>query len=59
MAEAVLETMRLSRRFGALLVGVSDTFGKVLLPGFSSTIVYAVMAAVLVFRPRGLLGLQG
>jgi len=44
---------------GALLVGVSDTFGKVLLPGFSSTIVYAVMAAVLVFRPRGLLGLQG
>ena len=44
---------------GALLVGISDTFGKVLLPGFSSAIVYAVMAAVLVFRPRGLLGLQG
>jgi branched-chain amino acid transport system permease protein len=44
---------------GALLVGISDTFGKVLLPGFSSAVVYAVMAAVLVFRPRGLLGLQG
>jgi branched-chain amino acid transport system permease protein len=41
---------------GALLVGLSDTFGKVLLPGFSSAIVYALMAAVLVFRPRGLLG---
>ena len=41
---------------GALLVGLSDTFGKVLLPGFASAVVYAVMAAVLVFRPRGLLG---
>ncbi len=41
---------------GALLVGLSDVFGKVLLPGFSSAIVYAVMAAVLIFRPRGLLG---
>jgi branched-chain amino acid transport system permease protein len=43
---------------GALLVGLSDTFGKVLLPSFSSAIVYAVMAAVLIFRPRGLLGAQ-
>ncbi|HUJ28854.1 MAG TPA: branched-chain amino acid ABC transporter permease [Myxococcales bacterium] len=41
---------------GALLVGLSDVFGKVLLPGFASAIVYAVMAAVLVLRPRGLLG---
>jgi branched-chain amino acid transport system permease protein len=41
---------------GALLVGIADTFGKVLLPGFSSAIVYAVMAAVLLWRPRGLLG---
>jgi branched-chain amino acid transport system permease protein len=41
---------------GALLVGIADTFGKVLLPGVSSAIVYAVMAAVLLFRPRGLLG---
>lgn len=43
---------------GALLVGLSDTFGKVLLPGFASAGVYAVMAAVLVLRPRGLLGRQ-
>jgi len=42
--------------FGALLVGLADTFGKVLLPGFASAIVYAVMAAVLLWRPRGLLG---
>ena len=41
---------------GALLVGIADTFGKVLLPGVSSAVVYAVMAAVLLFRPRGLLG---
>jgi branched-chain amino acid transport system permease protein len=41
---------------GALLVGLSDTFGKVLLPGFASAIVYAVMAAVLLVRPRGLAG---
>jgi len=41
---------------GALLVGLADTFGKVLLPGFASATVYAVMAAVLLWRPRGLLG---
>ena len=41
---------------GALMVGLADTFGKVLLPSFSSAVVYAVMAAVLLFRPRGLLG---
>jgi branched-chain amino acid transport system permease protein len=42
--------------FGALLVAIADTFGKVLLPGFASAMVYAVMAAVLLWRPRGLLG---
>jgi len=41
---------------GAMLVGIADTFGKVLLPGFASAMVYAVMAAVLLWRPRGLLG---
>jgi branched-chain amino acid transport system permease protein len=41
---------------GALLVGLADTFGKVLLPGISSAIVYAVMAGVLLWRPRGLFG---
>jgi branched-chain amino acid transport system permease protein len=43
---------------GALLVGLADTFGKVLLPGFASAMVYAVMAAVILMKPRGLFGQQ-
>jgi branched-chain amino acid transport system permease protein len=41
---------------GALLVGIADTFGKVLAPGLSSAMPYAVMAAVLLWRPQGLFG---
>jgi branched-chain amino acid transport system permease protein len=41
---------------GAMLVGIADTFGKVLFPSVASAMVYAVMAAVLLWRPRGLLG---
>jgi branched-chain amino acid transport system permease protein len=41
---------------GAILVGIADTFGKVLFPSVASAMVYAVMAAVLLWRPRGLLG---
>ena len=41
---------------GAMLVGIADTFGKVLVPSVASAMVYAVMAAVLLRRPRGLLG---
>ena len=41
---------------GALLVGLADTFGKVLLPDLSSAVIYAVMAGVLLLRPRGLFG---
>lgn len=39
---------------GALLIGLADTFGKVLVPDFASFTVYAVMAAVLVWKPRGM-----
>jgi branched-chain amino acid transport system permease protein len=39
---------------GALLIGLADTFGKVLLPNYASFAVYAVMAAVLLWKPRGL-----
>lgn len=39
---------------GALLIGLADTFGRVLLPEFASLIVYAVMAGVLLWRPKGL-----
>ena len=38
----------------ALLIGVTDTLGKVLLPEYSGMAVYLVMAAVLIWRPRGL-----
>src|SRR5574337_667645 len=38
----------------ALLVGLVDTFGKVLLPQISSMLVYRLMAAVLLWKPEGL-----
>lgn len=38
----------------ALLVGVVDTFGKVLLPGAAGLMVYLLMAAVLLWKPEGL-----
>ena len=38
----------------ALLVGLVDTFGKVLLPSVSGMLVYMLMAAVLVWKPEGL-----
>jgi branched-chain amino acid transport system permease protein len=41
---------------GALLIGLADAFGKVFLPQAASVLVYALMAAVLVMRPGGLLG---
>ena len=39
----------------ALLVGLVDTFGKVLLPQFASMLVYVLMALVLLYKPEGLL----
>jgi branched-chain amino acid transport system permease protein len=41
---------------GAMLIGFADTFGKVLVPEIASIAVYALMAAVLLWRPRGLFG---
>ena len=40
--------------FAALLVGIVDTFGKVLFPQGSGVAVYVLMAAILVWRPEGL-----
>lgn len=40
---------------GALLVGLAETFGSVLIPDFSSFMIYALMALVLLLRPGGLL----
>ena len=40
---------------GALLVGVIDTFGRVLLPpSLASMTIYILMAVVLIWRPQGL-----
>jgi branched-chain amino acid transport system permease protein len=38
----------------ALLVGLVDTFGKVLLPALAGMLVYMLMAAVLLWKPEGL-----
>lgn len=40
----------------ALLIGLADTFGKVLLPQIAGMVVYLLMAAILLWRPRGLFG---
>ncbi|MQB46186.1 branched-chain amino acid ABC transporter permease [Rhizobium sp. ICMP 5592] len=41
---------------GALMIGLIDTFGKVFLPEFSGMLIYVLMAAVLLWRPTGILG---
>ena len=41
---------------GAMIVGIADTFGRVLLPTGAGVVVYAVMALVLLWRPQGLFG---
>jgi len=38
----------------ALLIGVVDTFGKVLLPQASGVLVYVLMALILLWKPSGL-----
>jgi branched-chain amino acid transport system permease protein len=38
----------------ALLVGLVDTFGRVLLPALAGMLVYMLMAAVLLWKPEGL-----
>ncbi|MGB6056058.1 MAG: branched-chain amino acid ABC transporter permease [Burkholderiaceae bacterium] len=40
----------------ALLIGIVDTFGKVLFPEGAGMLVYLLMAAVLLWRPHGLFG---
>jgi branched-chain amino acid transport system permease protein len=43
----------------ALLIGFADTFGKALVPGLSSVVIYALMALVLLWKPNGLFGRAG
>jgi branched-chain amino acid transport system permease protein len=41
---------------GALMIGLTDTFGKVFFPQLSSILIYVLMAGVLLWRPNGILG---
>ena len=41
---------------GAIAIGLADVFGQVFLPDLASVVVYAVMAAVLLWKPAGLFG---
>jgi branched-subunit amino acid ABC-type transport system permease component len=43
---------------GSLLVGLANAFGPLVLGGFEAASIFAVMAVVLLVRPRGLLGLR-
>jgi len=40
--------------WGALLIGLVDTLGKVLVPQAAGLAVYLLMAIVLLWRPQGL-----
>lgn len=41
---------------GALIIGQVETLGRVMLPEFSSFLLFGAMALILIVRPRGLLG---
>ncbi|MBI4631954.1 MAG: branched-chain amino acid ABC transporter permease [Chloroflexi bacterium] len=41
---------------GSILVGMTETLGKAFIPEFSLFVIFALMALVLLVRPRGLLG---
>lgn len=40
---------------GSLLVGFVETFGAALVPGFSSVLIYVLLAFSLIFKPEGLI----
>jgi len=40
----------------SLILGVADVAGKYYVPEFGAFVIYAVMVAMLIFRPQGLLG---
>lgn len=44
---------------GALAIGLADVYGQVFVPELASVAVYALMAAVLLWRPEGLFGRGG
>jgi branched-chain amino acid transport system permease protein len=42
----------------SFLIGLADTAGRVIVPEAAGTVVYALMAAVLLMRPNGLFGVR-
>src|SRR6202451_545922 len=44
---------------GGILIGVASGVTSVFLPAASEAVIYVMMAAVLIVRPRGLLGEEG
>ncbi len=44
---------------GGLLIGVASAPTTVAYPAASDAVIYVIMALVLLFRPRGLLGEEG
>lgn len=44
---------------GSLLVATTLTFGRIFVPEFASIIMYALLVAVLLFRPNGLFPMRG
>lgn len=45
--------------WGALLIGMADTFGKASIPEFSMFVIFVLMALILLLRPAGLFGQRG
>jgi len=45
--------------WGAVVIGMADTFGKAYISEFSLFLIFAVMALILLIRPSGLFGLEG
>ncbi len=43
---------------GALIIGVADTYGQVLMPAFAHVTIYALMVLILLLRPSGLFPLR-
>jgi len=40
--------------WGAIIIGMATTFGAVLIPSLASMVIYLIMAAVILVKPRGL-----
>ncbi len=44
---------------GALIIGIADTYGQVVLPELARVTIYALMALILLIKPAGLIPVRG